>query len=120
MLLKPCFYMPQALQARFGVPVAREAVMLAFEAHEQHLTIQVFQGGKKLLRLLYVAAQVAFAVNDQQRGVYVLYIGDRRHAHIAFGSSQGGVSMSSTVKSQPMSLLPKKEKRLVTLPAATA
>src|SRR6266852_868091 len=62
---------------------------LAFEADEEYLASQVFQGGKKLLVLLYVATQVVCAVDDQQGGVYLLDIGYGGHAHVAFGIIPG-------------------------------
>ncbi len=56
--------MSRPFQARPEVAVAREAVVLAFEAHEEYFAAQVFEGGEQLLGLFYAATQVAFAVND--------------------------------------------------------
>src|SRR2546421_4449345 len=85
MLLKPTAYMSQALKARMGMPAARKPVTLALEAHEEDFAAHVFQGGEQLLRLFDVTAQVAFTVDDQQRGGNVLHIGYGRHALVTRG-----------------------------------
>src|SRR6266704_5411183 len=56
---------------------------LTFKAPEQHLATHIFQSSKELFGLLDIATQVAFAVDDQYRSVYVLDICDGRHTHIA-------------------------------------
>ncbi len=56
--------MSRAFQARPGVAIAPETVVLAFEAHEEYLAPQVFKGGEELLGLFHAATQVAFTVND--------------------------------------------------------
>src|SRR5438552_9397192 len=56
---------------------------LTFEAHEKRLASQIFECSKELFGLLDIATQVAFAVDDQYRSVYVLDICDGRHTHIA-------------------------------------
>src|SRR5258706_12917972 len=81
--------MSQTLQAQFGMTTAGESMALPLEAHEQHFASHVFEGGKHLLPLLDIAAQITFAVNDEQWSVNVFYIGDRRHATVAFGIIPG-------------------------------
>src|SRR5437660_1541761 len=57
---------------------------LAFEAHEKCLASQIFECSEELFGLLDIATQVALAVDDQYRSVYVLDVGYGRHTHVAF------------------------------------
>src|SRR5260370_33444711 len=76
--------MPQTFKAQFWMTATREAVTLAFKAHEQNFTTQVFQGCKELLCLFDVTAQILFAMQYQQWCVHVLHICNRRHAPVTF------------------------------------
>src|SRR5215472_14602993 len=82
--LEPTQYQPQTLQAELGMTASREAVALTFKAHELYFASEVLQSGEELLSLLDIAAQVLFAVEYQQRRMDVLYIGNRREAHVGF------------------------------------
>src|SRR5438876_4689510 len=62
----------------------REAMTLAFKAHEQDFTTQVLQGCKELLCLLDVAPQILFTMQYQQGCVHLLHVSDRRHAPVTF------------------------------------
>src|SRR3982074_474407 len=88
-LLKPAQDMLQAFFAQFGMTTARKAMALALETHEKHLASHVLQGGKKLLSLLDVTAQILFAVNDQERRMHVLDVSQGRHAPVEFGIFPG-------------------------------
>lgn len=50
---------------------------LALEAHILDLATQVFKRRKQLVRLLDVAAQILFAMQNQQGGVDIFGKGDR-------------------------------------------
>src|SRR5260370_38099036 len=108
--------MSKAFKAQLWVTIAREPVALAFEADEQYLASQVFQGSKQLLRLFYAAAQVAFAVNDQQRGVYVLDVGYGGQAHVAFRVIPGR-RFHAIVGEIPAEVAAAKERKAVNHPA---
>ncbi len=62
---------------------------LALEAHEEYFVAQVFEGGEELLGLLDVAAQIAFAVDDEQGRMNVPHVGDGRHVPVQFGFFAG-------------------------------
>lgn len=67
------------------VSAAREAVTLAFEAHEEHFASHVFEGGEKLFGLFDIAAHIAIAVDNEQGCMNVPHIGDGRHMPVPFG-----------------------------------
>src|SRR6266487_2662976 len=62
----------------------RETMALTLEAHKQDLAPHIFERGKKLLSLLNIAAQVLFAMYNEQRRVDICYVVERRHVHVLF------------------------------------
>src|SRR5450759_5364107 len=90
MFCKPAFDVSQSLQAQLWMSTARQSMALTLEANKEYFAPQVFQGSEKFFRLFNATAQILFAMDDQQRGVHLLYIGDWRHAHVQFRVIPGG------------------------------
>ncbi len=50
---------------------------LSLEAHELHFTPHPLECSKELLRLLYAAAQILLAMNNQERRGYIFDVRQR-------------------------------------------
>src|SRR5262245_61248577 len=79
---EPVENVAEALHAMARLAAPRQLVVLAGKAHEPHLTPHLLQGRKELLRLFNRAAQVLFAVQEQQRRTDVLHVGNGRVAPV--------------------------------------
>src|SRR6266516_219755 len=81
--------MSQPLEAQLWMAAARKSMALTFKAHKQHLASQVFEGRKELFCLFDITTQILLAMNNQQRRVDVLNVGDRRQTHVTIKAFPG-------------------------------
>src|SRR5262249_1640185 len=90
--LKPVDDLAKADHPRARMPSTREFMGLPFKAYELGLTPQVFQRREELFSLRDWTAQVLVTMQDQERRVDVLDVGDGRKVTPALGVAPGQVA----------------------------